>query len=354
MSDQPERPGGFEAESSHRRGGVPWRGLRRLLAIGLAAVIVVAAFTVPIPMFAEFLPGPARNVEGLVSIDGAPTYSSEGGLYFTTVTVSLNVTFAEWVRSHFDSHSTVIMKRDLTGGLSLKELQRQERQQMRMSKRRAEEVALSQLGFGAPHGDGARVVDVLDGYPAARRLRRGDVIVKVDGAPVETSCDVGREVSRASIEQTLSMIVRRKERTKTVVVRTVRNPLDDSSAFIGVRMQDVNYRYHPGVRVTIETGEVGGPSAGLMFALAIYDKLTPSDLTHGLRIAGTGSIECDGDVGAIGGVEEKVAGAAQQGASVFLAPAENYSDAKSAAPDGIEVVKVDSFKDAVGYLESLD
>jgi PDZ domain-containing protein len=106
------------------------------------------------------------------------------------------------------------------------------------------------------------------------------------------------------------------------------------------------------VGVKFKTGEIAGPSAGLMFTLALYDRLTPDDLTDGRKIAGTGTIACGGVVGPIGGVEEKVAGAEDQGAEIFLAPEGNYAAALGVA-DEIEVVSIATFDDAVEYLEGL-
>ena len=118
-------------------------------------------------------------------------------------------------------------------------------------------------------------------------------------------------------------------------------------------MSDVDYSYDPGIEVDFQTGRIAGPSAGLMFSLALYDRLTSQDLTGGRAVAGTGTIDCDGGVGPIGGVEQKVAGAEREGAEIFLAPAANAQTAQSAARD-IEVVSISSFSDAVGYLQGLE
>jgi PDZ domain-containing protein len=117
-------------------------------------------------------------------------------------------------------------------------------------------------------------------------------------------------------------------------------------------MESVNYRFDPGFKIEFETGEIAGPSAGLMFSLALYDRLTPDDLTAGRKIAGTGTIECDGGVGPIGGIEQKVAGAQARGAEIFLAPQANSASAQAVADD-IEVVPISTFGDAITYLEGL-
>jgi PDZ domain-containing protein len=184
------------------------------------------------------------------------------------------------------------------------------------------------------------------------RLEPGDVIVSVDGQSVETPCDVGRAVDAVEIGDEISIVVRRDGKTQETTFRTITNPEDPKSAFLGIAMEPINYRFDPGVKVEFATGEIAGPSAGLMFSLALYDRLTPEDLTAGRRIAGTGTIRCDGGVGPIGGIEQKVAGAQNKGAEIFLAPQANFADAKAVADD-IEVVPISTFDDAVAYLEGL-
>lgn len=335
--------------------GEPVRGLspwRVLASVVLALSLLVAAFVVPIPVFFAYLPGPVRDVQELVEVDSAATYSSEGSLYLTTVSVDTQVTFAELVAAWVDDDKDVVMSQEVTQGQSLEAVRDQQRNAMKRSKVAAKEVALSAAGLGRPTGDGAKVEATLKGSPAAAKLQRGDVIVAVDGEPVATTCDVGSAIDRHAPGETVEMSVRRSGRKMTVATKTIANPQDPSSAFVGVQMSDVGYEFDVGVDVTFKTGQIAGPSAGLMFALALYDRITPDDLTQGKEIAGTGEIFCDGGVGAIGGIEEKVAAAERVGADVFLAPAGN-ADAARAAADEIEIVAVSNFSDAVRYLEGL-
>lgn len=334
----------------------PKRGpfLKRIVLFGLFGLAIWAAFSVPIGILYAYLPGPVRDVEPLVSIEGAQTYSSEGGLYLTTVSVDTTVTFVELIDAIVDPNSTIIMKEDLLpSGVSLKQLEEQQREQMTSSKRRALEVALAALDLGRPTGDGARVEGTEPDYPAAGKLQQGDVIVRVDGTKVQTTCDVGRAVDAHDPGDEIVFTVKRGSTKRDISIESTRSPEDDDAPFVGVYMADLNYEFEPGLKVQIKTGEIAGPSAGLMFSLAIYDLLTPEDLTLGKKIAGTGEISCDGGVRPIGGIEQKVAGAAQQGAEIFLAPAANYEAAVGAANGDIEVVKVSNFQDALDYLESL-
>ena len=335
----------------------PVRGFHpmRWIAMGLIGIIVVfLAFFVPIPVLYEYLPGPAPKVDRLITISGARTYSSEGSFRLTTVSVDTQVTFAEWVASGFDPEKTVVTKDQVTGGQSLEELQQEQEAQMRDSNQHAQEVALISLGVATPEGDGARVLGALRDTPAQGVLRRGDVILQVDGEKVSTVCDVGRQIDQHEVGDEIDLTIRRDGKNKTVTVDTIANPQDPASPFVGVGMEEINYEFDPGVDVEFDPGEIAGPSAGLMLALQIYDQLTPDDLTHGKQIAGTGEIYCDGGVGPIGGIEQKVAGAAREGAEIFLAPTLNAADAREAAGDDIQVVSISTFDDAVEFLEGLD
>jgi PDZ domain-containing protein len=118
-------------------------------------------------------------------------------------------------------------------------------------------------------------------------------------------------------------------------------------------LRTLHFKFDPGVKVDFKTGRIAGPSAGLMLSLALYDLLTPEDLTAGHEIAGTGTLECGGGVGPIGGIQQKVAGAKAQGAEIFLAPLANVDEARVVA-DGIEIVPIGTFRDAIEYLGTLD
>jgi PDZ domain-containing protein len=340
----PDPPGIGPVKGVH-----PWLWVvSAVLCVGLLA----AAFFVPVPIFFAYLPGPVKDVEKLIKVTDARTYSSEGSLYLTTVSVDTQVTVFDIVGGLFDDERSIVMQEDVTGGETLQQLQKEQRQQIIESKRYAQQVALSALGLARPHGDGARITGILENSPAVDRLEPGDVIVSVDGQPVETPCDVGHAVDAVEIGDEISIVARRNGKTQEISFRTIANPEDPKSAFLGIAMEPINYRFDPGVKVEFATGEIAGPSAGLMFSLALYDRLTPEDLTAGRRIAGTGTIACDGGVGPIGGIEQKVAGAQNKGAEIFLAPQANFADAKAVADD-IEVVPISTFDDAVAYLEGL-
>jgi Lon-like protease len=326
----------------------PWR---YVIASVILILLVLAAFLLPLSMYYVYLPGPARDVESLVEVDGAKTYSSEGSLFLTTVTVDTEVTFVDLVQAGLDSQKAVVDAASLTQGGSLDELEKEQQQEMDDSKLHAEEVALGALGLGTPSGDGAKVVETIDGSPADGLLRADDVIVELNHQAITTTCDVARIMNSVEPGEPVTLVVLRDDKRKRFTdVKTVSNP-EDGSALIGISMTDLNPEFDPEVDVTFRTGSIGGPSAGLMFALGLYDRLTPEDLTGGKQIAGTGTIQCDGSVGPIGGIEEKIAGAERAGAEVFLAPEADAPAAKRVAND-LTVVSIGTFDDAVDYLES--
>jgi Lon-like protease len=324
-----------------------WRPLIAVLAL---VVLFLVATRVPIPILYALEPGPARDVEDLVEVSGERTYSSEGSLFLTTVRVDTQVTLADWIRAAVDPARRIVSREEITGGIPLEKQEEQQLEEMEASKEQARVVALSALGYPGPEGDGAEIVRVDERAPAAGVLQTDDVIVEVNGEPVETICDASQTIGGAQPGDQVELVVLRAGGRESFTMQTTENPQDPSKAYVGVVMRNKGFDYDPGVDVKFDTDNIGGPSAGLMFTLAAYDQLTPDDLTAGREIAGTGTIGCSGEVGPIGGIEQKVAGAEAEGAEVFLAPSGNFDHALAAA-DEINVVEIANFDDALDYLE---
>ena len=322
----------------------PW--LPIILLAMLLALALIAAY-VPIPIFWRQVPGVVQDVEELVEIEGANDYTSEGALYLTTVSFDDSVTLLDWVLAGFDDESVVVLKDDITGGGTEEDLLEAARLQMQQSKADARNVALGELGLLRP---AASVKSTVPDSPADGKLEVGDVVLTVDGQPTFTACDVRSQITQHEVGDELTLTVRRDG--KELQVELVTDALDANQPdlpMIGINMDEGNPVAADAPKVSIDSGQIGGPSAGLIFSLAIFDRLTPDDMTQGREIAGTGGIACDGSVEAIGGIEQKVAAAERQGAEIFLAPAENYDDARAVAED-IEVVSVANFDEAVEYL----
>jgi PDZ domain-containing protein len=339
---QPREPSPQRRMSSKRAWG--------LVAVFLAVVAAITlSLTVPIPIYYAQLPGPIRDVERLVDVEGRTTFSSEGELYMTTVSFDTRVTFVEWINATLDPTKKVVERDQVTGGLSLEELERIQVEEMKNSQSAAQVVAATALGSSPPTGDGARIVSVVQ-EPAKGELRPGDVIVGIDGSAVATICDVYRLLRDRAPGDEIEIEVERDSEVMSFTLQAGSTTVDPGQAFLGIAMTS-DYEFSPGFEVEFDTGRVAGPSAGLMLSLGLYDQLTPEDLTKGRAIAGTGTITCDGSVGPIGGIEQKIAAAEAAGVDAFLAPAANADAARSAAND-IAIVAVDTFADAVEFLQS--
>jgi Lon-like protease len=211
-------------------------------------------------------------------------------------------------------------------------------------------AALGQLGSEVKiTPTGARIVDLVSGAPATRVLRRGDVIVEADRSPVTKETDLGPIVRRHRIGDEILLKVTRGADVVTVHVKTIADPQNPDRPIIGIADLDSVPRVDLPLAVDIDSLGIGGPSAGLMYALGIVDLLDTEDLAAGRVIAGTGTITVDGNVEPVGGIAQKLAGAREAGAKLFLAPLRELLEACSFAGD-MPVVGVEHLKDAVDAL----
>jgi Lon-like protease len=203
-----------------------------------------------------------------------------------------------------------------------------------------------------PTGSEVVVASVNEGSPAAGKLQTGDVIDAVNGTAISTGGSTGLNALTSAIEKVtpgaqVTFTITRDDKKQSVTTGTVGS---GGKAQVGISIESENV--FP-FSVDIQLNNVGGPSAGMMFALGIIDKLTETGLTGGRVIAGTGTIDASGNVGAIGGIQMKTIGARDAGATVFLAPAGNCAEAKANQPAGLELVKVNTLKDALNALSDL-
>jgi len=191
------------------------------------------------------------------------------------------------------------------------------------------------------------VVHPEQGFPAYGVLKAGDVITAVDGQPVTGQASLSKLIDAHPAGRTLTMTITRDGQSHQVQVGTRQS---GGHPVMGVQIAE-EYKFP--FQVTISVGDIGGPSAGMMFSLGIIDKLTKLDLTAGRFIAGTGEIEANGKVDPIGGIQQKMIGARNAGATIFLTPAANCADTKGAVPAGLRLVKVSTLNQAVTYLQAL-
>lgn len=324
-----------------------WTRTARLVAgillIGYSWIMAVA---VPVP-YIRVEPGSATDVLDLVSIQGGPQYPAEGDLLFLTVSLSRRLTPAGALLAWMDPDTELRKEEDYTGGLSREEITRINLAVMEESKLTAVKVALEYVGCEVGVvGGGPIVTDVLPDRPAARVLRSGDVVVAVEGERAVFTADVIEAVQSVEPGDEVAMTIRRDGEERLVEVPTVRG--DDGAAQVGIGLtEDVEYEFP--FSVEINTGRVGGPSAGLAFTLAVIDDLTPGELTGGKRVAVTGEMGLDGTVIPVGGVEQKAVAAREHDAALMLVPAGEDELARPRAGD-MEVVGVDDLDDALAAL----
>ncbi|MGJ9413659.1 PDZ domain-containing protein [Aeromicrobium sp. CF4.19] len=336
---------------------------RGYVAIIVAAVSFVAltcvAFLVPVP-YVTMRPGPAFDTLG--EIDGSPmftfgedvqTYDTEGVLDFTTVSVTRangRVFLADAVGAYF-SRDVAVVPRDVVypDGESADESREQGAAQLTSSKDSSRAAGLRAAGFEVP--ETPQVVDVVEDGASADLLEPEDLILTAEGEDVQTSTDVVDAIGAVTPGDEVTLRISRDGEERSVDLTTQPSPDDPERPLIGIT---IGTAYDFPVEIENNLGDqVGGPSAGSMFALAIYDRLTPGPLTGGLTVAGTGEVAGDGTVGQIGGIRQKMAGAAADGATVFLVPAENCAEASRGDDHDMTLVSVEDLDDAIEALETL-
>ena len=196
-----------------------------------------------------------------------------------------------------------------------------------------------------------RIAAVLADGAAAKVLEADDLVRSVDGAKVTSSEETVQAVGTHKPGDSIALAITRDGKDQTVRVTAAADPQDPTVPRLGVTLGTA---YDFPIKIDNNVGrQIGGPSAGTMFALAIYDKLTPGALTGGLKVAGTGEISAEGVVGSIGGIQQKIAGASAAGAKIFLVPAPNCDEALDGDTKGLKLVKIEMLDDAISSLETL-
>jgi PDZ domain-containing protein len=320
----------------------------------LAVLAVVVASLVHLP-YAVLMPGPATDVLGvqrgtdgksapLISVSGAPTYPTSGTLKFTTVSVrggpGYPVTALDLVQAWLDPTEEVLpVDQVFPAEATQQQVADENKAEMVSSQQEAVVVALRAMGTTVP--ESVQVGQLAKDAPATGQLQVGDVIQSVGGAPATDPVAVRAAVRKIAPGQTIEVVVQRAGATVTAHPATGR--AEDGRTILGIVLQR---HFDFPFTVTIDAGNVGGPSAGLMFSLGVFDVLTDGALAGGASIAGTGTLDDTGTVGPIGGIAQKMVGAQRSGATFFLAPSENCADVLGHVPDGLTVVKVSTFADA--------
>ena len=318
----------------------------------LLVVPVAAAAFIHVPYYL-ISPGEARGVAQLIKVSDpqASVYDAEGDILFTTVSLTGKVNIYEALIGWLDDEVEVIPEQQITGGAPRQQVREINIQAMDDSKLTATKVALERLGYRVEvDGKGAIVVRVNPGDPADGQLQVGDVITAVDGEAVSLHDQVVTKVRQHRPGDVIDIRFRRGDEERSVQLTAA--DAGDGSARVGVVLQTAELTYRFPVEVNIETGLVGGPSAGLAFTLALIDELTPGELTGGRAVAVTGTIDTQGQVGVVGGVAQKTVTARRAGAAAFLVPPEEVEQALVHA-GSMRIVGVKTLDDALTALEQL-
>lgn len=316
------------------------------MALGLLGGLA----TVP---YVALLPGPTFDTLGVVAgkkvvdIQGAQTYPTGGHLNMTTISVVDNVTLYGALGLWASGRSALVPREEIfPPDMSVAQIEQQNNQLFEESESNAEIAALRQLGYPTKV-----VVDqVLADGAANDKLTMGDRLLTVDGAQVSTSQQVVQRLADSHPGQLVQVRFQRGDAAPQEVSIELGTGPQPERGYLGIALGD---RPDVGFDITISLADVGGPSAGLMFALSIVDKLTPGPLAGDTFVAGTGEIGTDGAVGPIGGIAFKMIRAREAGAAVFLVPADNCAEAVARAPDGLRLVRVASLTEAIHALDAL-
>ena len=336
---------------------------RRYVTLVCASLLLVAlacvAFLLPVP-YVTLKPGPTLDTLG--KYHGKPiiefgkdvkTYDTSGSLSLTTVSVTRadsRLSLAQAFAAYFDPDDAIV-PRDLIypEGQSAGQAEQETTAQMAGSKETSEAAALRAAGYKVSSVVVAS--GVLEDGPAAKVVNAGDRILEVNGTTVRATTQVIDAVGSLKPGTGVEFLIERGGKERTVTVKTARNPDDTRRSRVGITLTE-NFDFP--FKVTNNVGSrIGGPSAGSMFALAIYDKLTPGKLTDGKQIAGTGEIAGDGAVLPIGGIHQKIAGAAGANAKIFLVPSDNCAEASRGDDFGLTLLEVGTLEEAVSSLEAV-
>jgi len=332
-------------------------GVNRRISTLLVALVPIVAFgvllaMVPVP-YVSLGPGPTFNtlgeVEGkeVVDIEGTEVHKTTGQLNMTTVSQRDNLTLGQALTLWMSGREQLV-PRDLVypPDKSKDEIDEANNEEFKQSENSAEYAALGYLKY-AP---AVTVQNVTKDGASAGKLHEGDAIDGVDGVPVSSLEQFQGIMEKTKPGQEVVLDFRRKNAPPGVATIKLKSNPDKPHGFLGIGVVEAPWAPF---KIDFNLANIGGPSAGLVFSLAVVDKLTTGDLSGAKFVAGTGTIASDGKVGSIGGITHKILAAHEAGATVFLVPADNCDEAKSAHEDDLDLLKVDTLTQAVDSLKAL-
>ncbi|MGJ9460584.1 SepM family pheromone-processing serine protease [Oceanobacillus sp. CF4.6] len=332
---------------------------RNIIFFIITVVIVYFLGVYQLPYYIQ-KPGGANPLNPIVEVSEG--FESEGDMHLVTVS-GLQATPIQYIMARMFSYQDILpLDQVFPEGISQDDYMHAQLQVMESSQEAATVVAYEAAGEDIIIDyNGVYVVSVVEGMPAEGKLETGDRIIGIDGNEIKESADLIDYVDSKKKNTVITIEFVRNEETLSEEITLEEFTEIENKVGIGISLvTDRNVSVEPEIEFT--SGNIGGPSAGLMFSLEIYDQLTEEDLTNGLEIAGTGEVDYEGNVLRIGGIDKKIVAADKEGIDIFFAPNENgannsnYQLAVNTAEDinaDMEIVPVDTFEDALDYLNQL-
>ena len=317
------------------------------------SLIIVIASILPFGLMKTdyyfMAPGPPYQWD--IAIEGAESYDYEGNLYQLTVRRDeANYFTYVWAKvdNSVDLYSREVI---LPKGVTPQELSEISMQNMKTSENVAIAVALNLLDYEIEtQGDGVLVVGIMDDSPVAGKLLKEDLIISINNEVIKSTTEFISLLRTYEIGDMVSIGLIRNDKEMSIETKLIEHIEYENEPMVGFLASTPNQRFVFPISVDIDTGNVGGPSAGLMMALNVYNSLTEYDITKGIKVAGTGTIEIDGSVGPVGGVKQKVIAAKNAGSTLILVPTANFDDVQSYIDEDTSIVSVDTFNEALNLI----
>ncbi len=324
--------------------------------IFLLGVVSAVGFFVR-PAYVAIVPGSVRDTEPLVMVDGAATYPSDGEIDYTTIRLQQDMDLWTYLYTKWRGEGEFIDRDTYFGSLTPDENREINLERMTSAKDTAIAVALDELGFDTISDAGVVVAQLVEDSPAIGVLEPGDVLSSINGEPITSDVQLVERLSGYGPGDVATFEVTRGAAPEQIAITLGERPDGGEAGFIGIVPATLADISDPPFEIDIDSGSVGGPSAGLAFTLAILEELTPGELTGGVKVAVTGTIGIDGTVGPIGGIEQKAVAVRKSGAAYFLVPAsqrpEELEIVRERVGDGVQVIEVESLDAALEALESI-
>ena len=317
------------------------------------SLIIVIASILPFGLMKTdyyfMAPGPPYQWD--IAIEGAESYDYEGNLYQLTVRRD-EANYFTYIWAKVDNSVDLYSREvSLPKGVTPQELSEISIQNMKTSENVAIAVALNILDYEIEtQGDGVLVVGIMDDSPVAGKLLKEDLIISINNEVIKSTTEFISLLRTYEIGDMVSIGLIRNDKKMSIETKLIEHIDYENEPMVGFLASTPNQRFVFPISVDIDTGNVGGPSAGLMMALNVYNSLTEYDITKGIKVAGTGTIEIDGSVGPVGGVKQKVIAAKNAGSTLILVPTANFDDVQSYIDEDTSIVSVDTFNEALNLI----